>query len=135
MVARRHEDRLHDASGDGDYEIYVMNADGTGQTNLTRESQTEDHGPAWSPDGTKIAFSSEGDIYVMNADGSAQTRLTRDAQYDVSPDWSPDGSKLALTGGSTATGFIDVINADGSGRTRLTHGGREVFPSGRQTGR
>jgi Tol biopolymer transport system component len=113
---------------DDDYEIYVMNADGSGQTNLTRESQTEDHTPVWSPDGTKIAFSSEGDIYVMNADGSAQTRITRDSQYDVFPDWSPDGSKIVVTGGTTATGFIDVVNADGSGRTRLTHGGREYFP-------
>src|SRR3990170_6246104 len=52
-------------------EIYVMNADGTGQTNLTNDPAT-DYAPAWSPDGTKIAFYSDRDgnldVYVMNAD-------------------------------------------------------------------
>ena len=77
---------------DGDTEIYVMNADGTGQTRLTNNPARESD-PAWSPDGTKIAFSSNRDgndeIYVMDADGSGQTRLTNDAGTDSAPAWSP----------------------------------------------
>src|SRR5688572_11768479 len=68
-----------DTPRDGNFEIYVMNADGTQQTRLTR-SAGEDMDPAFSPDGSKIAFASARDgnyeIYVMNADGTRQTRLT-----------------------------------------------------------
>ena len=59
-----------------------MNPDGSGQTNLTNNT-AGDFDPAWSADGTKIAFSSDRDgnreIYVMNADGSGQTRCTNDS--------------------------------------------------------
>ena len=77
---------------DGNGEIYVMNADGSGQTRLT-DNPAFDVGPAWSPDGTRIAFTS-GDIlspevYVMNADGSGQTRLTDNPAFDGGPAWSP----------------------------------------------
>jgi len=61
---------------DGNFEIYVMNADGTNPTRLTN-NPAFDALPAWSPDGTKIAFFSDrdgnGDIYVMNADGTNPT--------------------------------------------------------------
>ena len=57
--------------------------------------------PAWSPDGTKIAFTSNRDgnyeIYTMNADGTGQTSLTNNAAYDFDPAWSPDGTKIAFT--------------------------------------
>ena len=69
-----------------------MDADGTGQTNLTNNLAFE-RVPAWSPDGAKIAFGSSRDgndeIYVMDADGSGQTRLTNDAGADSTPAWSP----------------------------------------------
>jgi dipeptidyl aminopeptidase/acylaminoacyl peptidase len=65
---------------DGNSEIYVMNADGSGQTRLTNDGAI-DNEPVWSPDGTKIAFWTErngpAEIYVMNADGSGQINLTK----------------------------------------------------------
>jgi Tol biopolymer transport system component len=71
-------------------DVYVMHADGTHVRRLT-DSPGLDEGPVWSPDGTKIAFSSDRDgqqeIYVMNADGSDQRRLTDNPARDESPDW------------------------------------------------
>lgn len=77
---------------DGDGEIYVMNANGSGQMRLTNNS-AEDGVPVWSPDGARIAFSSSRDgnweIYVMNADGSGQMRLTNSSALDYKPAWQP----------------------------------------------
>ena len=112
---------------DGNFEIYVMNADGSNQTNLTN-NPASDQGPSWSPDGTKIAFFSGRDdpstseVYVMNADGSSQTRLT--FITNGWPAWSPDGTKITFTsnqGPNPFPGEIYVMNADGTGATRLTN--------------
>ena len=60
----------------------------------------DDFSPSWSPDGTKIAFTSHMDdnreIYIMNADGSNQTRLTNEPTGDFYPSWSPDGTRIAF---------------------------------------
>jgi dipeptidyl aminopeptidase/acylaminoacyl peptidase len=108
-----------DTNRDGNEEIYVMNPDGTGQTRLTSDGAS-DFGPAWSPDGTKIAFNKGFDIFVMNADGSTQTRLTSAAAMNIAPSWSPDGTKIAFHSSRDGNFEIYVMNADGSNQTRLT---------------
>jgi len=95
-----------------------MNADGTGQVNLT-SNPAQDAEPAWSPDGSHIAFTSTRDgttdIYVMNADGSSPVRLTTGGGMQLS--WSPDGTKIAFVG----VGGLSVINVDGSDLRSLTN--------------
>ena len=91
----------------------------------SRESVGElDRAPAWSPDGTRIAFSSErdgnSDIYVMNPDGSNKVRLTEHAAIDTDPAWSPAGTRIAFTSNRESFPAIWVMNADGTGATRLT---------------
>jgi len=77
---------------DGNWEIYIMDADGSNQRRLT-ENHTDDAWPSFSPDGSKIAFESSrdgnGEIYIMDADGSNQRRLTENDAYDMDPCFSP----------------------------------------------
>ena len=102
-------------------QIYVMNADGSGQTQLTSGALAGN--AAWSPDGSKIAFmatdTGNEEIYVMNPDGTAIAQLTS-AGFADSPAWSPDGTKIAFTGGDGTNFDIFLMNADGSDVTRLT---------------
>jgi dipeptidyl aminopeptidase/acylaminoacyl peptidase len=104
-------------------EIWVMNGDGSRLTRLTNNSSDDDL-PAWSPDGTKIAFCSVRDgnweIYVMNADGSHQTRLTDKPGEDCAPSWSPDGTQIIFMSNRDGNSEIYVMNADGGEQTRLT---------------
>jgi TolB protein len=130
---------------DGNSEIYVINADGSGQENLTQHPARDSH-PSWSRDGRKLAFVSRRDgnseIYVMNADGSGLRNVTRTPSNDLGPAWSPDGraiafvkmiqGKCAPSGPGTPCGnnyetFLYVVNADGSGLRRLTTQPAYVF--------
>lgn len=103
---------------DGDYEIYVMNADGSGLQQLTHNG-ANDVNPAWSPDGSQIAFQSyrdgQAEVYVMDASGLNEQRLTAHGSYDGEPTWSPDGSQIAFTSARTGTPYIYVMNSDGTG--------------------
>jgi Tol biopolymer transport system component len=91
------------ADNNTNFDIWVMNDDGTNPLRLTNDPLPEFQ-PAYSPDGTKIAFTRGGstnrEIYVMNADGSGERDLTNDPAgnpaFDFDPDWSPDGTQLAF---------------------------------------
>ncbi|MBC8446939.1 MAG: S8 family serine peptidase, partial [Chloroflexi bacterium] len=108
---------------DGNYEIYVMDADGLNQTRLTNNAASDDR-PAWSPDRSKIAFASDRngnwEIYVMDADGSNPINLTNHAYNDRYPVWSPDGSQIAFYKYYPDNWEIYVMDADGANQTRLT---------------
>lgn len=114
------------------HRIYVMNADGTNKRLLTRptgpsylafENYTN---PVWSPDGTRIAFTSnlggQNRLYVMNANGTNMTRLSNGSSAER-PSWSPDGTKLVFADQSNGQRSIMRIDADGTGETALSSSG------------
>jgi len=115
------------------YDVFVMNADGTGQTDISDNAAT-DQCALWSPDGGKILFQSDRDgnleLYTMNPDGSSQTNLTQNPGADASGAWSPDGSRIAFVSLRDGNFEIYVMNANGSGQMRLTNSpGWDVGPS------
>ncbi len=100
-------------------DIWTMNPDGTGQVNLTNTPQAEAD-PAWSPDGSRIAFAKQTgpgfttQVFVMSADGTGVTPVTTSSPGGADPSWSPDGNRLAF---SESRGFISTINVDGTDET------------------
>jgi Tol biopolymer transport system component len=121
-------------------EIYVMNADGTQQRQVTtftagKPFTADLFDPAWSPDGNQLVFevrnSKKGDppnrraLFVVNADGSALRKLTDwSLNAGDSPDWSPDGTVILFRSVSTANrhhGNLYTIHPDGTGLKRLTN--------------
>jgi len=121
------------------YDIYMMNPDGTGVVTVVDSPGVDMH-PNWSPDGTKLVFNhddvhwepgpfgggrwrgnGEPDLYVVNVDGSGLTRLTDLPGLKVVADWSPDGRRILFGGGQQDNREIYVINVDGTGLRNLTN--------------
>ena len=114
-------------------EIWVVDVTSTRRRRLTRNPLGDDS-PAWSPDGSRIAFVRNaygmGEIYVMNADGTKKRRLTRNRAFDAGPVWSPDGRRIAFRSDRNGQTAIYTMNADGSDQTKLT---RSTTPQGGPT--
>ena len=101
------------------YHIFVMNADGKGRRNLTGDTDLKGNfSPTWSPDGSKIAFSSQrnfnSDIYVMTVEGKELERLTDGEGYSGRPTYLPDGTNIAFD--SQRKGDYDIYLMDTNGR-------------------
>jgi len=136
-----------ESSRTGNTDIFTMNPDGSSQINLTHNPAI-DVFPAWSPDGSKITFSSNRDapptdpfnldIYVMNADGTNVTRLTNAPGEDRGTSWTSDGKTIVFHSQRDVAGtghFFDVfkMNADGSNQTKLFSNGSAAYVCGDST--
>jgi Tol biopolymer transport system component/cytochrome c5 len=118
---------LFSKSVSGIKQVFVMNVDGTNQTQLTSHATASAIHAVWSPDGTTIAFvsnqSGNFQIWAMDPDGSNQRNLTNDGiGGNDFPAWSPDSQKIAFQRlRNSAQTDVWVMNADGSGQTNLTN--------------
>ena len=126
---------VHPIRGWPTSEIYVMDADGGNQQNVTNDPHDDRH-PSWSPDGKHIIFETDRDndrghnieIYVMDVDGTNQRKLTNNLTEDRYPAWSPDGERIAFSARREGhvvhnldiTYEIYVMDADGGNEQRLT---------------
>jgi TolB protein len=139
-------------SSDTDTNVVVSDLDGSGERPLTTAPGV-DGDPEWSPDGTKLVFSSDRDrngpclfhdctgfapeLYVMNADGTGVRRLTTDRGYDIGATWSPDGKQILFgrIGDQNDDYELYVVSVDGGQRRRLTdNSGWDLMPDWSATG-
>ena len=113
------------ANPPGKFQLYAIERSNLAQLTKLTPDTTSASDPAFSPDGSRIAFVSQRDgnaeIYIMNADGTGSTRVTNDPQPDGRPSFTPDGQALVFHSARTAgKQQIWAVNVDGSGVTQLT---------------
>jgi TolB protein len=118
----------------GDQEIFIMNSDGSNPVNISNSPTSADNRPFWSPNGDKIAFSSDRtgnwEIYIMNIDGSEQYNLTVNGAAEYYCSWNPAGDRLAFHSNRGNNWDIYLMDDDGSNQTRITtHAAVDAYPA------
>ena len=116
-------------AGGSQWNVFVMNADGTNKLQLTTDNISGPFGLAWSPDSTKIAFVTINagpsySVQSINIDGSNRTQLTNSG-VDVCPKWTST-NKLVFVSFRDANTEMYTMNADGSSQTNITNDGTAV---------
>ncbi len=114
------------SSRDSSTEIFTINADSSGEKQLTKNNGTANVMPVWSPDGQYIAFISNrpgrNSLFIMKADGSGITQVNKQLDGDYSdPAWSPDGKKIVYANNATERYELWSVNTDGSSPRQLSH--------------
>ena len=110
----------------GNWDIYLMNADGSEKQNLTASTHN-DRNPIWSRDGQQILYQSKAieqegfDIYIMEKDGSQKKNLTNDSFDNQSAKWSPDGQKIIYTAKVNGYTQVMIMNDDGTGKRIISN--------------
>jgi Tol biopolymer transport system component len=103
--------------------IYKIEADGTGNTQITYITGQNLYYPKWSPDGSKILFNIDGSkIWIMNADGSDRHELCPSATTvnAYCADWSPAGNRIVFTGHDALASYgMWTIDPDGTNMTLI----------------
>jgi dipeptidyl aminopeptidase/acylaminoacyl peptidase len=129
---------VNEGSRDCCIELFVMNADGSGLTQLTHDNAYASF-PSWSPDGSELVFSSyqgpsyvpgcpltrscPADLYLIGVDGTGAHQLTNDAADEATPTWSPDGATIAyMHADGDSLGTLWVVHPDGTGAQNLIPG-------------
>jgi len=109
---------------DDNWEIYVVNADGTALIRVTDHPES-DFAPTWSPDGSKLLFVSrrrgDADLFVLDLGTDELQQLTRSEWDEYEPAWSPDGQWIAFVTQVGDQADVFVMRADGSEAVNLTN--------------
>ncbi len=110
----------------GNFEIFLMNADGSDLVQLT-ETSTPIINAEWSPDSERIAFTQVNaaqstDLFIIDRDGAPDSifQLTEDDEFDNNPAWSPDGEKIVFHSDRSGNPDLWIINVDGTDLVQLT---------------
>lgn len=133
-AGKKHGTVVFHSNRDGNFDLYVMADDGSGQRRLT-ESATYEVSPVWSPDGSRIAYASneEGNwnVYTIRPDGSDKQRVTKGEGGGYAPSWSPDGKEIIFVSTAiTPHGQVYAMPAGGGDLRDITHDtGVKDFPA------
>ena len=105
-----------------DFEIMVVNVDGSGLTNVSSHPTGDDNHPSWAPNSQRLVYARSGEIYASDIDGSGLVNLTNDPSSDSQPSWLRDGpDQVLFMSNRDGNNEIYVMDADGSNQTNLSN--------------